>query len=1244
MSARKTVLAKSKHGRRKLERRRLCPLERLEPRLLLTATARDGIPYIDLGPSDNVAWDQPRVTVELLTDAAGTGSVGPQVFNSMLLDTGANTSIMMATAIREMSDPPYPYQVEGKFEEVGVAGTQLFDISASYRFDFAGKNGVRNTLLDSRIISDPDNDFSQFGPWGVIGMPTMVDRVTTLDYSVWETVQGLDLFMGVEFEEEVPASNGHRYTIDVDNRLEFEPEPYVISGCCPPMWGDVPFLTAYTMHNGVAAGGNFLFDTGAQVSVLSTSLGFQLGLDSNDDGVLDENDANFARFETVGGIGGATSVPVFLFDEVHVPTQSGIDLVWTDLQWLVIDIVPGLDGVFGSDLMTSGWLEGFAVAGKSGWIDQIQLDFRQMNVDGTSEVHFDLNEQVHQIIDPNGAGAQIIENGSHTTVSEIGLADQYQIVLTQQPTADVTITLSNPDGDLAAVDAANLGNSFLTFTPSNWDTPQTVHVTAIDDLIEEAFHRGSVVHISSSADPAYQAVGMPRVIVNIFDDEFGGVVAIPTEGETNVTEGGAGDTYDLVLTLAPTQDVTISLGTVGNQVTAVDDNQPSNNYLVFTPSNWDVPQSVRVTAVDDSLAEGIHEAYINHSIVTEATEYQDAFALQEFVEITDNDAGGIVIDPTDGLTTTEASGQATFTVSLQTPPTADVEIGLSSSDATEGTVFPTKVVFTTTNWTTPQVVTVTGVNDDLVDGDIEYTIVTAPAISTDPVFSGRPVDDITVVNVDDDVDGLSVTALIPTNTGFVALFNNDVDVDVLNIYDTQSSSHGPTDVVLQGQSTGPVSGNLTVDPSLRTLTFVKTGGTLAPDSYTVTLRSGNDGFRTTSGALLDGDGNGATGDDFVATFPVAAAAPNAVTVGLPDFVRGPGQTVNLPADTSDGIPLSLSDGSGVRSVSLQISYNAALLEITAATVAAGMPEGSTVSLNRPIPGFAIITFTSPTDLPAGGQTFVNLRAQVPTANANENYGAANLLDVQGITVLDSGGTPLPVIDDDGVQVAAYFGDASGNGRVNASDAALVARVAALLDSGFSSSPVTDPVIMGDISGNERLNAADASLVAQVAALLPVAEIPPVPAGIVTNAGGNTAAAKPAPAADEGGPLARTALPARQTATRGLLPSYRAWDRLPIDRFLENYSAEESTEVAPLPTSDSSSGDVSLVWAVRNNDTVIRRPDTPTVVSADFAAEVLNGSAAEQAENVDQVMEAMAEIRDRDHSGLFEFLGRLVDEA
>ena len=45
-------------------------------------------------------------------------------------------------------------------------------------------------------------------------------------------------------------------------------------------------------------------------------------------------------------------------------------------------------------------------------------------------------------------------------------------------------------------------------------------------------------------------------------------------------------------------------------------------------------------------------------------------------------------------------------------------IALSSSDTTEGTVGPASLTFTTANWNVAQTVTVTGVDDAVVDGDV----------------------------------------------------------------------------------------------------------------------------------------------------------------------------------------------------------------------------------------------------------------------------------------------------------------------------------------------------------------------------------------------------------------------------------------------------------------------------------------------------------------------------------------------
>ncbi len=73
---------------------------------------------------------------------------------------------------------------------------------------------------------------------------------------------------------------------------------------------------------------------------------------------------------------------------------------------------------------------------------------------------------------------------------------------------------------------------------------------------------------------------------------------------------------------------------------------------------------------------------------------------------------------------------------LTSQPTANVTVGLSSSDTTEGTISPTSLIFTIGNWSNPQSVTVTGVNDQMADGGIAYQVFTAPATSSDLTYDG----------------------------------------------------------------------------------------------------------------------------------------------------------------------------------------------------------------------------------------------------------------------------------------------------------------------------------------------------------------------------------------------------------------------------------------------------------------------------------------------------------------------------
>src|SRR5262249_49485058 len=118
----------------------------------------------------------------------------------------------------------------------------------------------------------------------------------------------------------------------------------------------------------------------------------------------------------------------------------------------------------------------------------------------------------------------------------------------------------------------------------------------------------------------------------------------------------------------------------------------------------------------------------------------------------DNDTAGVTVSATYPVITYEARPevQPTFTVVLNARPAMAVTIPVSSDDPEEGTVSPTSLTFTPSNWNAPQVVTLTGADDHVADGNQVYHAVLGPATSADPAYAGVDGMDVVVSNVDDD--------------------------------------------------------------------------------------------------------------------------------------------------------------------------------------------------------------------------------------------------------------------------------------------------------------------------------------------------------------------------------------------------------------------------------------------------------------------------------------------------------------
>jgi len=231
-------------------------------------------------------------------------------------------------------------------------------------------------------------------------------------------------------------------------------------------------------------------------------------------------------------------------------------------------------------------------------------------------------------------------------------------------------------------------------------------------------------------------------VINL-DNDTAGISVSAISGHTSET--GATAEFTVVLGSESTANVTINV--FSNDTTEGSD---SSNSLVFTSGNWNVPQVVTVTGQDDDIDDGD----VAYSIITNAAssadpKYQNLNPADVSVINLDDDTAGIEISAVSG-DTSETGMTATFTIELDSEPTADVSISLSSSNEAEGLVSPIIVTFTPAAWFEERLVTITGQDDDVKDGDVSYTIITAPAVSADPNYSGLDPADVTLSNQDDD--------------------------------------------------------------------------------------------------------------------------------------------------------------------------------------------------------------------------------------------------------------------------------------------------------------------------------------------------------------------------------------------------------------------------------------------------------------------------------------------------------------
>ena len=101
----------------------------------------------------------------------------------------------------------------------------------------------------------------------------------------------------------------------------------------------------------------------------------------------------------------------------------------------------------------------------------------------------------------------------------------------------------------------------MTFTNGNWDTPQTVTITGVDDALVDGSQTTTTTLsvVDASSDNDFDGVADQTVSIETTDDDSVGFTLVETGGSTTVAETCSTDTFTVVLNVQPSSDVVISV-------------------------------------------------------------------------------------------------------------------------------------------------------------------------------------------------------------------------------------------------------------------------------------------------------------------------------------------------------------------------------------------------------------------------------------------------------------------------------------------------------------------------------------------------------------------------------------------------------------------------------------------------------------------------------------------------------------
>ncbi len=324
--------------------------------------------------------------------------------------------------------------------------------------------------------------------------------------------------------------------------------------------------------------------------------------------------------------------------------------------------------------------------------------------------------------------------------------------LSHASSATTTVTVSaSPVSPAVVSDFTLSANKVLTILPMSTTSVGVVTITAVDNGVDAPDKAVTVSATAANTNP--DGVTAPATVdLTLTDDEGTPTVTLTLEASIITESGGEVEvTARLSHPSSATTTVTVSVG-----ADASVELNPDPAALIIKPLATVSVGTVRIRAVNNDVAGPNPRVTLTAMI---GYEHGEPVLVPATLTISDDDEAGVTLSRTEVIVA-EHGGIDSYAVRLNTEPTADVTITVSSGDVYTATVSTNNLLFTALNWGISQTVTVTGVDDNVDNpGDVRRVNITHSVSGGG--YESVSVSDVAVTVTDDDVPA---PAPVPTPT------------------------------------------------------------------------------------------------------------------------------------------------------------------------------------------------------------------------------------------------------------------------------------------------------------------------------------------------------------------------------------------------------------------------------------------------------------------------------------------------